>query len=163
MPAALPDTLALDDFDLAILDILQRDNTTPQRAIAEAVHLSPPAVQRRIRRLHDSGLIRANVAVLDAARLGLPLTVLLQLSVHDEHPARTAPLHQRIAAEPAVQQCWSVTGDTDYLLVVQAASMEDYQALVQRLIGGDDNVRRFVTSVALGCLKSGTQVPLARG
>jgi Lrp/AsnC family leucine-responsive transcriptional regulator len=162
-PASPPDSLALDDFDLAILDILQRDNTTPQRAIAEAVHLSAPAVQRRIRRLQDSGVIRANVALLDAARLGRPLTILLKLAVHDENPARTAPLHRRIAAEPAVQQCWNITGDADYLLVVNVASMDDYTALVQRLIGGDGNVRRFGTSVAMGCLKSGLQVPLVRG
>ena len=47
----MPSTPALDAFDLAILDILQRDNTTPQRAIAHAVHLSAPAVQRRIQKL----------------------------------------------------------------------------------------------------------------
>lgn len=162
MPAATPASVDLDDFDIAILALLQRDNTTPQRAIAEAVHLSPPAVQRRIRRLQQAGIIRANVAVLDAGRLGLPLTILLQLAVHDEHPARVAGLHRRIAAEDAVQQCWSITGEADYLLVVAAASMADYQALVQRLVGGDDNVRRFVTSVALDCLKSGLQVPLTQ-
>ena len=53
-PFAMPDT-SLDAFDIAILDILQQDNTTPQRAIAEAVHLSPAAVQRRIHRLNATG------------------------------------------------------------------------------------------------------------
>jgi predicted ArsR family transcriptional regulator len=50
----------LDSFDRAILDLLQRDNTLPQREIAEVVHLSTPAVQRRIKRLQDSGVIAAN-------------------------------------------------------------------------------------------------------
>ncbi len=163
MSAATSSTLAplpLDDFDRAILDILQRDNTTPQRQIAEAVHLSAPAVQRRIQRLQRGGVIRENVAVLDAARLGAPLTVLLQVTVHDEHPARTAPLRQRIADEAAVQQCWSVTGESDYLLVVVVASMDDYSALVRRLFDNDANVRRFGTSVALDTLKTGLRVPL---
>ena len=70
---------ALDRFDLAILDILQADNTTPQRAIAQAVNLSAPAVQRRIQRLKDSGVIRANVAVLDPVKVGKPLTIVLEV------------------------------------------------------------------------------------
>ena len=150
----------LDRFDLAILDILQRDNTMPQRAIAQAVHLSAPAVQRRIQRLRDSGVIRAEVAVLDAAKLGRSLTLTVEVHVHDEHPLRTAALRQRIDAEPAVQQCYVITGEADYLLIIHVASMAEYDALAERMLRGDDNVRRFRTSVALACLKAGLQVPL---
>ena len=153
-------TAALDRFDLAILNILQADNTTPQRVIAQAVNLSAPAVQRRIQRLKDSGVIRANVAVLDPVKLGKPLTIMLEVHLENERPDRTAPLRQRIAAEESVQQCYSVTGEADYLLVVNVASMADYEALTQRLFEGDDNVRRFRTSVALGCLKAGLHVAL---
>ena len=144
----------LDRFDLAILDILQADNTTPQRAIAQAVNLSAPAVQRRIQRLKDSGVIRANVAVLDPVKVGKPLTIVLEVHLDNERPDRTAPLRARIAAEDAVQQCYSVTGEADYLLVVNVASMADYEALTRRLFEGDDNVKRFRTSVALASLKT---------
>ena len=150
----------LDRFDLAILDILQTDNTTPQRAIAQAVNLSAPAVQRRIQRLKDSGVIRANVAVLDPVKVGKPLTIVLEVHLDNERPDRTAPLRARIAAEDAVQQCYSVTGEADYLLVVTVASMEDYEALTRRLFEGDDNIKRFRTSVALASLKTGLRVPL---
>ena len=149
-----------DRFDLAILDILQADNTTPQRAIAQAVNLSAPAVQRRIQRLKDSGVIRANVAVLDPVKVGKPLTIVLEVHLDNERPDRTAPLRARIAAEDAVQQCYSVTGEADYLLVVNVASMADYEALTRRLFEGDDNVKRFRTSVALASLKTGLRVPL---
>ncbi|MGN8003784.1 Lrp/AsnC family transcriptional regulator [Acidovorax sp. 22279] len=151
---------ALDRFDLAILDILQADNTTPQRAIAQAVNLSAPAVQRRIQRLKDSGVIRANVAVLDPVKVGKPLTIVLEVHLDNERPDRTAPLRARIAAEDAVQQCYSVTGEADYLLVVNVASMADYEALTRRLFEGDDNIKRFRTSVALSSLKTGLRVPL---
>ena len=151
---------ALDRFDLAILDILQADNTTPQRAIAQAVNLSAPAVQRRIQRLKDSGVIRANVAVLDPVKVGKPLTIVLEVHLDNERPDRTAPLRERIAAEDAVQQCYSVTGEADYLLVVNVASMADYEALTRRLFEGDDNIKRFRTSVALASLKTGLRVPL---
>ena len=158
----MPATPALDRFDLAILDILQTDNTTPQRVIAQAVNLSAPAVQRRIQRLKDSGVIRANVAVLDPVKVGKPLTIVLDVHLENERPDRTAPLRERIAAEEAVQQCYSVTGEADYLLVVNVASMADYEALTQRLFEGDDNIKRFRTSVALASLKTGLRVPLDR-
>ena len=75
--------------------------------------------------------------------------------------APTAPPHcARIAAEDAVQQCYSVTGEADYLLVVNVASMADYEALTRRLFEGDDNIKRFRTSVALASLKTGLRVPL---
>ena len=151
---------ALDRFDLAILNILQADNTTPQRAIAQAVNLSAPAVQRRIQRLKDSGVIRANVAVLDPVKVGKPLTIVLEVHLDNERPDRTAPLRARIAAEDAVQQCYSVTGEADYLLVVNVASMADHEALTRRLFEGDDNIKRFRTSVALASLKTGLRVPL---
>ena len=150
----------LDRFDLAFLDILQADNTTPQRAIAQAVNLSAPAVQRRIQRLKDSGVIRANVAVLDPVKVGKPLTIVLEVHLDNERPDRTAPLRARIAAEDAVQQCYSVTGEADYLLVVNVASMANYEALTRRLFEGDDNIKRFRTSVALSSLKTGLRVPL---
>ena len=156
----MPATPALDRFDIAILDILQTDNTTPQRVIAQAVNLSAPAVQRRIQRLKDSGMIRANVAVLDPVKVGKPLTIVLEVHLENERPDRTAPLRARIAAEDAVQQCYSVTGEADYLLVVNVASMADYEALTQRLFEGDDNIKWFRTSVALSSLKTGLRVPL---
>lgn len=112
-----------DDFDRAILAILQRDNTTPQREIAEAVHLSAPAVQRRIKRLQEAGIIRANVAVLDQCRLGRPLTIMVEVRVASEQPHRVAPFRRRVQEDPAVQQCYAITGDADFLLILTAASM----------------------------------------
>ncbi|KAF1014796.1 MAG: DNA-binding transcriptional activator DecR [Stenotrophomonas maltophilia] len=150
----------LDSFDRAILALLQQDNTLPQRQIAEAVHLSAPAVQRRIRRLQDTGVIAANVAVLDAAKVGRPLTLLVEVRVVSEQRARLAPFKQRVQDDPAVQQCWSITGDGDFLLVLSAASMEEYEAISERLFGHDDNIERFRTSVALGTLKQGLSLPL---
>ena len=158
-PFAMPDT-SLDAFDIAILDILQQDNTTPQRAIAEAVHLSPAAVQRRIRRLNASGVVRANVALLEPTRVGQMLTILVEVQLVSERPELALPLRQRILEEPSVQQCYYITGEADYLLVLTVASMEAYAELTERLFAHDTNVRRFRTSVALGRLKAGMRLPL---
>lgn len=150
----------LDSFDVAILAILQTDNLTPQREIAERVHLSPAAVQRRIKRLQENGVIAANVAELDPDAMGRPLTLFIAVQLVNELDALTAGFRARVAAEDAVQQCYSVTGETDYILVVTAADMQEYQALTQRLFGGDQNIQRFVTSIALATLKRSLRLPL---
>lgn len=151
---------APDEFDRAILAILQRDNTTAQREIAETVHLSAPAVQRRIKRLQEAGFIRANVAVLDQNRLGRPLTIMVEVRVSSEQPHRVAPFRRRVQDDPAVQQCYAITGDADFLLILTAASMEEYEAISERLFGNDDNIERYRTAVALSTLKRGLDVPL---
>ena len=151
----------LDSFDVAILAILQSDNLTPQREIAERVHLSPAAVQRRIRRLQDSGVIAGNAAVLNPDALGRPLTIFIEVQLVNELDALTAGFRARVAQEEAVQQCYSVTGQTDYLLIVTAADMQEYQALTKRLFEGDQNIQRFVTSIALATLKRSLRLPLS--
>jgi DNA-binding Lrp family transcriptional regulator len=153
--------IALDAFDRAILDVLQRDNLTPQRLIAERVHLSAPAVQRRIKRLQELGVITANIAVVDPVRTGRPLTVLINVQLANERPDLSLAFRARVAREAAVQQCYYVTGEADYSLIVTAADWEEYQALAARLFSGDDNIRRYTTSIALERIKTGLQLPLA--
>ena len=150
----------LDHFDWAILARLQANNLTPQREIAEQVHLSPAAVQRRIKRLQDSGVIAANTAQLSPEAIGRPLTILIEVQLVNELDVLTAGFRARVAAEPAVQQCYSTTGQTDYLLIVTATDMQEYQPITQRLFGGDQNIQRFNTSIALATLKRSLQMPL---
>ena len=71
-----------------------------------------------------------------------------------------ASVAARIADEAAVQQCFYVTGETDYILVVTATDMDDYQAICKRLFEGDENIRRYSTSIALERIKTGLQLPL---
>ncbi len=70
-----------DNLDRRILAILQQDNTTPQRTIGETVNLSAPAVQRRIKRMSDEGVIRANVAIIDPMAVGQSITIFVEVEV----------------------------------------------------------------------------------
>lgn len=65
-----------------------------------------------------------------------------------------------MARESAIQEAWYVTGDCDFVLVVIARDVEDYDVLMQRLVSENPNIRRFRTRVALGTLKRGAAVPL---
>ena len=150
----------IDNFDLAILRELQRDNQTPQRLIAEAVGLSAPAVQRRIQKLVDGGAIQANVAVIDPAKVGQPITLLVTVEMESEHSEMHDAAKASFAAAPEVQQCYYVTGEADFMLVVIVPSMADYEALTKRLFFANNNVKRFRTSVAMDRVKIGLTVPI---
>nr|CAD6595908.1 Lrp/AsnC family transcriptional regulator [Rhizobium sp. TCK] len=71
-------------FDHGILTILQKDNSAPQRAIGDAVNLSAPAVQRRIKKMTEAGIIQANVAIVDPAALGHAITIFVEVEVISE-------------------------------------------------------------------------------
>lgn len=150
----------LDHFDVQILAMLQLDSHLSQRVIAEQVSLSAPAVQRRIKRLEEAGVIQAYVAVLEPGKVGAPMLLMIEVQIHNEKQALLAPLESRIAREAAVQQCYFITGQADYLLVVAVATMEEYMALTQRLFEADENVKRFTSSVVLRRVKVGLSLPL---
>ena len=113
----------LDAFDLAILRLMQRDNAMTHRLIGEKVNLSAPSVQRRIRRMERSGAIAANVALVDPDKVGLPLTIIVELELVSETTHEIDAIKAQLSATPEVQQCYYVTGEVDIVLVMVVASM----------------------------------------
>jgi Lrp/AsnC family transcriptional regulator, leucine-responsive regulatory protein len=152
--------LCLDDLDRKILAVLQEDARRPAELIGAGIGLSASAVQRRIARLREEAVITSEVAVVDPKSLGRSLTLIVDVEVERERPELLAVLKRWIAAEPAVQEAWYVTGDGDFVLVITARDVEDYDALMQKLVSENANVRRFRTRVALGTLKRGCRVPV---
>jgi DNA-binding Lrp family transcriptional regulator len=145
---------------MAILDILQQDNTTPQRLIGEKINLSAAAVHRRIRRMEAEGVIVGNVASVDPARVGRPITIVVEVHVESERLDLLDAAKKSFSSAPEVQQCYYVTGDADFVLIVTVASMGDYEALTRRLFFGNHNVKRFRTLVVMDRIKTGLAVPL---
>jgi len=152
--------MELDKFDRGILAILQRDARRSAELIGAAIGLSASAVQRRIARLREEAVITAEVAIVDAGVMGRPLTLIVDVEVERERPELLVSLKLWIAAEPAIQEAWYVTGEGDYVLIITARDVGDYDALMKKLVAENANVRRFQTRVALGTLKRGQLVPM---
>ncbi|MBA3947118.1 MAG: Lrp/AsnC family transcriptional regulator [Herpetosiphonaceae bacterium] len=150
----------LDILDRKILAILQQDNTTPQRTIGETVNLSAPAVQRRIKRMTDEGVIRANVAIVDPNAVGQPITIFVEVEVISETAERIAEAKRGFAAAPEIQQCYYVTGEADFILIIVISTMADYETLTRRLFFDNSNVKRFRTCVAMDRVKVGLSIPV---
>jgi DNA-binding Lrp family transcriptional regulator len=151
---------ALDELDRKILALVQQDARRAAEAIGAEIGLSASAVQRRIARLREEAVITAEVAIVDPKSVGRSLTLIVDIEVERERPELMAVLKHWIAGEPAIQEAWYVTGDGDFVLIVTARDVEDYDALMQKLVSENTNVRRFRTRVALGTLKRGCRVPV---
>ena len=141
--------MEIDAFDRRILALLQKDSRMPQRDIGEAVHLSASAVNRRIAAMEAAGVITGNVAVVDAARVGRPISIIVEVAVQNERLDLLDAVKRRFVACPAVQQVYYVTGEGDFILIIQVADMAEYERLTRELFFAESNVRSFRTMVAM--------------
>ena len=152
-------TSSIDSFDRAILAMLQKNNLTPLRVIAEQVHLSPASVQRRVKRLEESGVIQANSAIISPDKVGQIITIIVE--VHASHTQASDIKDMKLSfSGPEIQQCYYVTGEADFMLVLTVANMAEYEAISGRLFYNNPNVKWFRTIVVMDRIKASLDTPL---
>jgi Lrp/AsnC family leucine-responsive transcriptional regulator len=156
--------MELDATDLRLLALLQDDASLSNQDLAARAATSPATALRRVRRLRESGLIERQTALLDPAvlarHLGHGLTALLEVALDRQGAEHLDRFEARAVAEPAVQQCWRVAPGPDFVLVLHVADMPAYQALVQRLLTQDANVRNVKAFFAVRRAKFDPRLPL---
>lgn len=159
IPAA-PAPVPLDATDRRLLRHLQRDGRASVVALAEAVGLSPTPLARRIKRLEKAGAIARYAAVVDPARVGLPVRafVMVALSTHDE--ATVEAFHAALARRPEVLAAHAMSGEMDYLLEVVAADLDAYGDFALRALLRMPGVKDTRSSFVLGTLKGSGEVPV---
>ena len=155
-PAPAP--ASLDRQDRAILRILQQDNKTPQREIADAVNLSAAAVQRRIAAMEATGVIARNVAIVSPEAVGAAITAIVEVHLKDERAPTADAARARFLEAPEVQQCYYVTGGISFVLVILAPDMRTYGEMARRLFAENEQVDSFRTLVALDRVKTETAI-----
>ncbi len=132
----------------------------PAQVIGLQVGLSAAAVQRRIKRMREGGVIRAEIAQLDAAQVGLSVAVIVHVDIERESLQHIDAFKALMKKRTEVQQCWYTTGLTDFILVVHVASMAAYEQFTRDVLLGHENVAKFTSFVALGEVKSGLALNL---
>lgn len=150
--------LVLDRQDRAILRILQRDNKTAQRVIAEEVSLSAAAVQRRIAAMEAAGVIARNVALVDPGAVSATITAIVEVHLNDERAATVDRAKALFRSTPEVQQCFYVTGGISFVLIIVTTDMPSYEALTRRLFAENESVRGYRTLIALDRVKTDTAI-----
>ena len=146
---ALNATMPLDALDRQILQRYQRDTRLPSEQIGAQVGLSAAAVQRRLKRLREAGVIVAETAQLDCRQLALGVTAIVNVDLHDESARAMHAFRDKVLARPEVQQCYGVTGPVDYVLIVIVPDLAAYEAFCNDCLLHDPNVRGYNTQIVL--------------
>lgn len=150
----------LDRFDFAILRMLQKDNLTPQKEIAEQVNLSTTAVHRRIKRLTALGVIQQNVAIVNPEKVGHTVTLIVEIALNDVHFRMTDEAKRIFLSIPQIQQCYQVTGDADFILIITLQTMAQYTELNRQLFETNPNIKGVKTFVSISQVKTGQELLL---
>ncbi|MGZ2746275.1 Lrp/AsnC family transcriptional regulator [Burkholderia stagnalis] len=153
-------TTPLDAFDRKLLMEVQRDAQTPQNELGARVNLSTAAVNRRLRRLAGDGVIERYTAVVAPEKAGYALTIVVNVEVESEQIDQLDAMKRTFEQCPQVQQCYYVTGEWDFVLILVVRDMDQYNALTRQLFFANNNVKRFKTLVSMSRVKVGLGVPV---
>jgi Lrp/AsnC family leucine-responsive transcriptional regulator len=146
--------------DRRILKILQENNQLTNLELAERVNLSPPTCLRRVRRLREEQIIIADVSLVDPLQVGKNLFVFVEVALDRQTEPLQRAFEKKMNLTPEIMQCYMVSGDSDFLLVVQVADMHSYHSFVRRVLTEDTNIKNFRSSFAMSRTKFRTAVNL---
>ncbi|CAG9233088.1 Uncharacterized HTH-type transcriptional regulator y4tD [Paraburkholderia sabiae] len=150
---------SLDSFDRKLLEEIQKDANTPQNELGSRVSLSTAAVNRRLRRLSEEGVIERFTAVVSPEKVGCPLTIVVNIEVESEQIDILDSMKAAFARCSHIQQCYYTAGEWDFVLIVTVEDMERYNALTRELFFANNNVKRFKTLVSMSRVKVGLTIP----
>jgi Lrp/AsnC family leucine-responsive transcriptional regulator len=153
--------MKIDSFDIRILETLQEDASLSNQEIAERVGLSPSPCSRRIRLLHEAGIIASMVVRLAPEKLGLDLSALIHIRMDRHTPERFDSFEQIVRSYPEVQECYLITGqEADYQLKIIVPNMDEYQRFLLEKITLIEGVIGVHSSFVLRKAIDSTAVPL---
>ena len=151
----------LDRQDKRILATLQQDGSVTNLELAEKIGLSPSPCARRVKQLEEAGFINKKVTLLNANRLNLKLTALIQISMDKHTPDRFELFEKEVSQYPEVMECLLITGQSaDYQLKVLVADMETYQEFLLNKITRIQGVSDVHSSFILREVINSTELPL---
>ena len=139
----------MDRFDEQILLALQQNARISNVQLADRVGLSASACSRRIQALEDSGIIAGYRAVLDRERIGLPMTVLVNVSIQTLSRDQMAAFEAAVMDIPEVIVCYLVSGSSDYLLRIAARDLPDFERIHTEHLSALPFVARIESNFAL--------------
>lgn len=152
--------MKLDEIDIRILAVLQREGRITKLKLAEKVNLSATPCWERLRRLEKNGVIAGYHARLDLARLARFTLVLTEITLHRHQQADFQRFEQTMRETPEVLECYATGGGIDYLVKVVARDVDHYQRLVDGLLTSDIGIDRYFTYIVTKPIKENREVPL---
>ena len=145
-------TIDLDPIDRAILAELQADGRMTNVELARRVGISAPPCLRRVRALEEAGVIAGYRGLIAPHALGLDVVFFVFVQLEQQTEAELAAFEARVAAWKFVRECWTLSGETDFMLKCIAPDLAAFQSVVAELTA-TPNVRNVRSSLALKAVK----------
>ena len=152
--------LSIDRYDLQLLAALQRDGHATNAQLGEKASLSASQISRRLQRLAEAGIIAGHAALLDPAAIGLGVTAFAHVILERHGKSQSDAFESAATALPEVMDCYSVSGDADYLLRIVAQDLPAFSELMMKRVLRLPGVARITTNIALQKLKQTHVLPL---
>ena len=156
----MSETTAIDGFDLQILRELQADADISMQQLGERVGLSHTPCWRRVKKLEDAGVIRSRVTLLDAECLRLSVNVFVQVSLGMQQEDALTRFEDAVQTVPEIVECYTISGDRDFLLRVVVEDVSAYEQLLKRTLVHLPHVDNLSSTFALRQVKYTTALPL---
>ncbi len=145
--------IKLDDIDRKIISELQRNCRLTSQELADRVGLSASPCARRVRILEENGAIKGYVAVIDQAKVGLPVNVFASVKLERQREEELDTFSHAIAQWPEVADCYLMTGQRDYLLRIVVRDLESYERFLKEKLTRLTCIASIESSFALGEVK----------
>lgn len=152
--------LPLDRIDRRIVDALQRDGRLANNELAAQVNLSPSPCLRRVRSLEQAGVIKRYVALVDPAKVGLNMLAYVSVKLEKKGQMPAEDFASAVNTWSEVTECYSMTGDMDYLLRVQVQDLDHFSRFIMGKLLKQSGVADVKSSFALQRVKETTVLPV---
>lgn len=152
---------SLDAVDMRMLEALQTDGRLTATELADKAGLTTSPCLRRLRLLEGSGVIRGYTALVDQAKVGLPISVFVSIKLERQSEDAMERFETAVRRCPEVLECYLMTGPRDYLLRVVARDLDDYERFVKGTLTRISGIANIESSFALGQVKHSNVLPIA--
>lgn len=150
----------LDEIDRQLLCLLQENSRLTSAELARQVNLSPPGLQKRLKKLEESGIIEGYVTLINREALGLDLLCFAQVSLAHHQPECVGQFCDRVKNLPEILECHHLSGEFDYLLKVVVADHQHLEKFLSEKITRIPGIDKIRTSIVLQEVKTSTSLPV---
>ena len=153
--------MELDRYDLHILKILQNDSSISMQDLGAQIGLSHTPCWRRIKKLEEHGVIIKQVALLNSKSLDLDVNVFVHVTLRQHHENALNRFEEAVGELTEVVECYTVSGETDFLLRVVVKDVAAYEKLLKGTLLQLPEVGNLSSTFALRQVKYTTEIPIA--
>jgi DNA-binding Lrp family transcriptional regulator len=150
----------MDVLDKKILKELQSNNRISSENLGMIVGLSATACQRRLKKLRQSNIISKEIAVLNGIKFDNYVTVIVEVTIKQGAAQNIDKFKKKMLDCEQVQQCFYVTGQADFILIITTKNMLEYEKLTKKLFFVDNNIQKFHSIVSMENVKAGLNIPI---